>query len=86
VFGDPATLPAGFARISSLASNDGLRTSGLDYGSRTWTARYNGIFTKHWLLIGQLHNFKNDFNENPSITGYQIIDQTADARERRSDP
>src|SRR5882762_8685104 len=77
VFGDPATLPAGFARISSLASNDDLRTSGLDYGSRTWTARYNGIFTRHWLLSANYSNFKNDFNENPKHNGYQIIDQTA---------
>ena len=77
VFGDPANLPAGFARVSSLALNDDLRTSGLDYGSRTWTGRYNGILTKHWLLSANYSNFMNEFTESPKYNGYQIQDQTA---------
>jgi len=36
VFGDPSVAPMGFQRFTSLASNDNLRTSELDYGSRTW--------------------------------------------------
>jgi hypothetical protein len=76
VFGDPANLPPGFARTSSLASNNNLRMSGLDYGSRTWTGRYNGILSKHWLISANYSNYLNDFNENPKFSGYEITDQT----------
>jgi len=78
VFGDPAVLPSnpGFARVSSLLANDDLRSSGLDYGSRTWTGRYNGIFSAKWLLSANYSNYLNDFTENPKFNGYQITDQT----------
>jgi hypothetical protein len=78
VFGDPAVLPSdpGFARVSSLLANDDLRSSGLDYGSRTWTARYNGILSTKWLISANYSNYLNDFTENPKFNGYSITDQT----------
>jgi hypothetical protein len=78
VFGDPASLPSnpGFARVTSLTSNDDLRSSGLDYGSRTWTGRYNGIITRTWVVSANYSNYLNDFTENPKFNGYLITDQT----------
>jgi len=78
VFGDPANLPSdpGFARVSSLTANDNLRSSGLDYGTRTWTGRYNGIVSTNWLISANYSNYLNDFTENPKFNGYSITDQT----------
>src|ERR1700682_1843999 len=78
VFGDPASLPSnpGFARVTTLTSNDDLRSSGLDYGSRTWTGRYNGIITRTWVVSANYSNYLNDFTENPKFNGYLITDQT----------
>ncbi len=74
VFGDPASVPIGFTRVSSLASNDDLRQSGLDYGSRTWTARYNGALTNNWVVTANYSKYFNKFTENPKSDGYQVTD------------
>lgn len=76
VFGDPSTISNGFTRVSSLASSDTLRQSGLDYGSRTWTGRYNGALTNTWVLSVNYSNYFNKFTENPNANGYQVSDQT----------
>ena len=76
VFGDPATLPSNFARIGSLASNNTLRESGLDYGTRTWTTRYNGSFGPKFLLSANYSDYYSSFNELPLANGYLITDNT----------
>jgi hypothetical protein len=76
VFGDPSLAPMGFQRFTSLASNDNLRTSELDYGSRTWNGIWNGIFTPWWVANANFSEFHNHFNETPQFNGYQIQDNT----------
>ncbi len=74
VFGDPSSRPTDFMRVTSLASNDNLRTSGIDYGSRTWTARYNGTWTNNWVVSANFSNYFNSFTETPQFSGYAITD------------
>ena len=74
VFGDPSTTPVGFTRFTSLASNDDLRASGRDYGSRTWTGRYNGVLKPWWVVSANYSEYFNKFQENPKYNGYEIID------------
>jgi hypothetical protein len=76
VFGDPATLPSTFARVGSIASNDNLRQSGLDYGTRTWTGRYNGSFGPKFLVTANYSDYFSSFTESPKFNGYQITDNT----------
>lgn len=76
VFGDPSTLPTTFARITSIASNDNLRQSGLDFGTRTWTGRYNGSFGPKFLVTANYSDYYSSFNEMPRFNGYQIVDNT----------
>jgi outer membrane receptor for ferrienterochelin and colicin len=74
LFGDPSERPLNYARVTSLAANDDLRASGLDYGSRTWTARYNGVLGRNWIVSANYSNYFNQFTENPKYSGYQITD------------
>ncbi len=74
VFGDPSTTPVGLTRTSALASDDDLRASGLDYGSRTWSARYNGVMSTHWVVSANYSDYFNTFTETPKANGYQITD------------
>jgi hypothetical protein len=76
VFGDPSLAPMGFQRFTALASNDNLRTSELDYGSRTWNGLWNGTFTPWWVVNANYSEFHNHFIENPQFNGYQIQDNT----------
>jgi hypothetical protein len=74
VFGDPSFRPTDFLRVSSLAANDNLRTSSIDYGSRTWTVRYNGALTNSWIVSANFSNYFNSFTETPQFNGVQITD------------
>ena len=76
VFGDPSITPTNFTRVSSLSSSDNLRESGLDYGSRTWTGRYNGALTNTWVVSANFSNYFNSFTESPKFNGYQVTDNT----------
>src|SRR5205807_6727829 len=76
VFGDPSNTPTNYTRGSSLASSNNLRESGLDYGSRTWTGRYNGALTNTWVASVNYSNYFNKFTENPKFNGYQVLDNT----------
>ena len=72
VLGDPATTPSTYVRTSSLSTNNNLQTSSLDYGSRTWTARYNGVFGPNWLTTATYSDYSNHLTETPQFDGYQI--------------
>jgi hypothetical protein len=74
VFGDPSDVPVGFTRFTSLAADDDLRASGLDYGSRTWTGRYTGVLSRNWIFTANYSNYFNKFTETPKYQGYQITD------------
>jgi hypothetical protein len=76
VFGDPANTPTNFARISSLSSNNNLSQSSIDFGSRTWTTRYNGSFGPTWLLTVTYSDYFSQLTETPRFNGYQISDIT----------
>lgn len=80
-FGDPSTVPSGFVRnnpsADAMASNDTTQKSAIDYGSRTETARYNGVMTPNWLISANYSNYYNHFHEKPTSNGIQVIDETA---------
>jgi hypothetical protein len=76
VFGDPSLAPMGFQRFTSLASDNNLRTSELDFGSRTWNGLWNGIFSPWWVVNANFSEYKNHFTETPQFNGYQIQDNT----------
>jgi len=76
VFGDPSSLPSNFARNSSLAANNNLRESALDFGTRTWTTRYNGSFGPKFLVSANYSDYYSSFTETPLANGYLITDNT----------
>jgi hypothetical protein len=86
VFGDPSTVPMGYTRLGSLASDDNLQTSSLDYGSRTWTGRYNGTLTPKWILSVNYSNYYNHFQETPKFNGIQVIDITPSEEPGNTNP
>jgi len=77
VFGDPSSIPVGFTRVSSLSSSDTLRQSGIDFGSRTWTGRYNGALSAKMIVSLNYSNYFNSFTESPKANGIQVTDNTA---------
>ena len=74
VFGDPSTTPTTYNR--GLNSNDNLRTSALDFGSRTWTGRYTGTLTNSLILTANYSEYFNKFHETPQFNGYEMTDNT----------
>lgn len=72
VFGDPSFAPMGFQRTTSLSANDNLRTSELDFGSRTWNGLYNGVFGRAFVVNANYSNYHNQFTETPQFSGYQV--------------
>jgi hypothetical protein len=78
VFGDPSSIPATFLR--GMNSNPGsttidrLSTSGLDYGTRTWTGRYNGAFSSKWIVSANYSDYYNTITETPAFNGYRVTD------------
>jgi Carboxypeptidase regulatory-like domain/TonB-dependent Receptor Plug Domain len=81
VFGDPSSTPMTYNRqVGSTPAPgpiDTLRQSKLDYGTRTWTARYTGTLTNRWVATVNYSNYYNNFNESPLANGYRITDNTA---------
>ncbi|MBZ5609354.1 MAG: carboxypeptidase regulatory-like domain-containing protein [Acidobacteriia bacterium] len=80
VFGDPSNTPTTFnAAMSSTPAPGPIDTtpeSKLEYGTRTWTGRYNGTLTNRWLVTANYSNYYNSFTETPLHNGYQIFDNT----------
>ncbi|MBZ5724761.1 MAG: TonB-dependent receptor [Acidobacteriia bacterium] len=79
VFGDPASTPTTFNRgLNTLLTGppDFLRTSKLEYGSRTWTGRYNGTINNHWVVTANFSDYFNKLQETPKANGYRISDVT----------
>jgi hypothetical protein len=87
VFGDPSHSPMTFNNPMStvpLLNSDGTKNpvddsveSKFTYGSRTWTARYNGTLSPNWAVTVNYSNFYNSFTNTPLENGYQITDNTA---------
>jgi Carboxypeptidase regulatory-like domain/TonB-dependent Receptor Plug Domain len=80
VFGDPSSTPMQFnAPVSTVlapAPVDTTVESKLNYGTRTWTGRYTGALTSHWVMTVNYSNYYNSFTETPKANGYQITDNT----------
>ncbi len=78
VFGDPANSPTGFQRspntVLAKFPTDTVKESALDYGSRTWTVRYNGALSSHWVVTANYSDHYNSFTETPLANGYSITD------------
>lgn len=81
VFGDPSHSPMTFnSNLSTVPAPGPIDTSvesKFDYGTRTWTGRYNGTFTPNWAVTVNYSNFYNSFTNTPLENGYQITDNTA---------
>ncbi len=80
IFGDPSSIPTTWLRgINTNPSSttiDRLSTSSLDYGSRTWTGRYNGAISTHWIVSANFSDYNNHVTETPAFNGYRISDIT----------
>lgn len=79
VFGDPSTTPTSFERgLNTLKTGppDFLTTSSLDYGSRTWSGRYSGAISSHWIVTANFSDYYNKFDETPAFDGYRVTDNT----------
>jgi hypothetical protein len=81
VFGDPSHSPMTFnSNLSTVPSPgpvDDSVESKFNYGTRTWTGRYNGTLTPNWAVTVNYSNFYNSFTNTPLENGYQITDNTA---------
>jgi len=81
VFGDPSHSPMTFnsplSTVPAPGPPDTSVESKFNYGTRTWTGRYNGTLTPNWAVTVNFSNFYNSFTNTPLENGYQIIDNTA---------
>ena len=77
VFGDPSSTPYTFNASPSTTFAPGPIDTSVEtqqkYGTRTWTARYNGTFTPNLGVTINYSNYYNDFNDLPLQNGYEII-------------
>jgi len=88
VFGDPSHTPTTFNLLGSLGTVPLINADGttqapdtsleskLNYGTRTWTGRYNGALSPNWALTVNYSNYYNNFSDTPLENGYQIVDNT----------
>ena len=80
VFGDPASTNTSYFngintnKLTVTTVPDALSTSSLDYGSRTWSARYTGTLSSHWVLTANYAAHHNEFTQNPAFNGFRITD------------
>src|SRR6266849_4831020 len=71
---DPShTNPTAFA---TLTANDKTANSAWNYGTRNWSARYDGTFGSNFLVDGAFTWSWNHFHEKPLFDITQIIDNT----------
>jgi len=81
VFGDPSHTPMTFNNsVSTKPAPGPIDTSvesKLDFGTRTWTARYNGTLSPNWALTVNYSNYYNSYTNTPLRNGYEITDTTA---------
>jgi hypothetical protein len=82
VFGDPSNTPMTFnqpvSTIPAPGPIDRSVESKLNFGTRTWTGRYNGTLSPNWAVTANFSNYYNSYTDtalNPNT--YQIIDVTA---------
>src|SRR5882762_10587161 len=71
---DPShTNPTAFA---TLTANDKTANSAWNYGTRNWSARYDGAFGSNFLVDGAFTWSWNHFHEKPLFDITQIVDKT----------
>jgi outer membrane receptor for ferrienterochelin and colicin len=80
VFGDPAQTNnqywGGPNTVQPPLPPDNITTSSLNYGSRTWSARYTGALTPSWVLTANYSDHYNQFTQTPLANTYEIRDNT----------
>jgi hypothetical protein len=78
VFGDPSSTPFTYNQGLSTTLAPGPIDTALEtqetYGTRTWTARYNGTFTPNLGVTVNYSNYYNSFTDTPLHNGYEIRD------------
>jgi Carboxypeptidase regulatory-like domain/TonB-dependent Receptor Plug Domain len=78
VFGDPSSTPYTYNQGLSTTKAPGPVDTALEtqetYGTRTWTARYNGTFTPNLGVTINYSNYHNNFTDTPLHNGYEITD------------
>jgi len=74
VFGDPSR--SNIVPWATLNATDTTVNSKWDYGTRNWSARYDGAFGASWLVDAAITWSWNHFTETPSADVTQIVDQT----------
>jgi len=81
VFGDPSHTPMTFnnplSTVPAPAPIDTSVESKLNFGTRTWTGRYNGTLSPNWAVTVNYSNYYNSYTNTPLENGYEIIDTTA---------
>lgn len=81
VFGDPSHTPMTYnqpvSTVPAPGPTDNTVESKLNFGTRTWTGRYNGTLSPNWAVTVNYSNYYNSFTNTPLLNGYQIIDETA---------
>jgi hypothetical protein len=77
VFGDPAYT--NHVPWSTLNAANTTVNSQWSYGTRNWSARYDGALSSTWLLDGAFTWSWNHFSETPLSNVTQIVDQTQTA-------
>jgi hypothetical protein len=82
-FGDPSTQPLGPNRVAFSTGGGALDSdfperlfSALDYGSRSWSVRYNGAITPHWLVNASFGWAFIKFNESGFPNIFAMSDRT----------
>jgi outer membrane receptor for ferrienterochelin and colicin len=75
-FGDPSNVPMGFHRTLVRNSTDTDSNSKLEYGTRNWAVKYNGLFGPNTLFNGQFAWNHTSFIETPLTNKYSVRDYT----------
>jgi hypothetical protein len=74
IFADPNTTNN--APFSTLNSNNASANSNWDYGTRNWSARYDGTFGTTVTLDAAFSWSWNHFTETPASNIYNVLDRT----------
>jgi len=77
VFGDPAYT--NHVPWATLNAQNSTVNSQWSYGTRNWSARYDGALTSTWTVDGAFTWSWNKFSETPSADVVQIVDNTQTA-------
>ncbi len=70
-FGDPTRTPSGFHRSLVREELESIRSS-LDYGTRNWAVKYNGLLGANTVLSGNFAWNHTSFTETPAVNAWSV--------------